>query len=89
MDAMKPSSNISGASANDINEDMRIENIKLKSHIITLEKEMHSHNQEIEIKTNKMTLKDKNTEQSVRSAEIFHTQNLFYSITMKSKCSTL
>lgn len=67
MDAMKPSANISsgGASANDINEDMRIENIKLKSHIISLEKEMHSHNQEIEIKTNKMSLRDKNTEQSV------------------------
>lgn len=66
MDAMKPSGNISGGgSVNDINEDMRIEIIKLKSHIITLEKEMHCHNQEIEIKANKMSLKDKNTEQSV------------------------
>lgn len=73
MDAMKPSGNISGGvggSINDINEDMRIEIIKLKSHIITLEKEMHCHNQEIEIKANKMSLKDKNTEQSVSHAVI-------------------
>lgn len=64
MDAMKPIGNTSG-SATDINEDMRIENIKLKSHIISLEKEMHCHTQELEIKANKMSLKDKTTEQSV------------------------
>lgn len=78
MDAMKPTGNNSGA-ANDINEDMRIEIIKLKSHIISLEKEMHSHNQEIEIKTSKMSLKDKNTEQSVSEYVPYKNHKIFFS----------
>lgn len=70
MEAMKPmvgggSGGGGAAAANEINEDMRIEIIKLKSHIISLEKEMQSHNQELELKTSKMNLRDKNNDQSV------------------------
>lgn len=61
MDAMKAIN--SGAAGNAENsEEMRIELIKLKSHIITLEKEK----QELEIKTSKANMKDKSNEQSVR-----------------------
>lgn len=61
MDAMKPS--IGGGNGNnaEVNEDMRIEIIKLKSRIITLEKE----NQELQIKASKSNVKDKSNEQSV------------------------
>lgn len=68
MEAMKPmvgGGSGSSSGANEINEDMRIEIIKLKSHIISLEKEMQSHNQELELKTSKMNLRDKNNDQSV------------------------
>lgn len=62
MDAMKPSIGGAGNNAvNEINEDMRIENIKLKSRIITLEKEI----QELQIKASKSNVKDKSNEQSV------------------------
>lgn len=59
MDAMKPSAGVGGA--NEVNEEMRIENIKLKSRIITLEKEI----QELQIKASKSNVKDKSNEQSV------------------------
>lgn len=62
MDAMKPITSGGGNNAvNEINEDMRIEIIKLKSHIITLEKEI----QELEVKASKSNTKDKSNEQSV------------------------
>lgn len=62
MDAMKPIGGGSGNNAiNEINEDMRIEIIKLKSHIISLEKDM----QELELKSSKSNIKDKSNEQSV------------------------
>lgn len=62
MDAMKSiSSGGSGNAVNETNEDMRIEIIKLKSHIITLEKEK----QELEIKASKSNVKDKSNEQNV------------------------
>lgn len=60
MDAMKPSVG-GGGNANEINEDMRIENIKLKSRIITMEKEI----QELQLKASKSNVKDKSNEQSV------------------------
>lgn len=60
MDAMKPIGSGIGGN-NEVNEDMRIEIIKLKSHIITLEKEI----QELEIKASKSNVKDKSNEQSV------------------------
>lgn len=60
MDAMKPIGGGIGGN-NEVNEDMRIEIIKLKSHIITLEKEI----QELEIKASKSNVKDKSNEQSV------------------------
>lgn len=60
MDAMKPIGGVIGGN-NEVNEDMRIEIIKLKSHIITLEKEI----QELEIKASKSNVKDKRNEQSV------------------------
>ena len=59
MDAMKPS--VGGGNVNEINEDMRIENIKLKSRIITMEKEI----QELQLKASKSNVKDKSNEQSV------------------------
>lgn len=64
MDAMKPSVGGGGGNANEINEDMRIENIKLKSRIITLEKEI----QEFQIKASKSNVKDKSNEQSVSNS---------------------
>lgn len=60
MDAMKPSVG-AGGNVNEINEDMRIENIKLKSRIITMEKEI----QELQLKASKSNVKDKSNEQSV------------------------
>lgn len=59
MDAMKPLGG--GNAVNEHNEEMRIENIKLKSRIITLEKEI----QELQIKASKSNVKDKSNEQSV------------------------
>lgn len=50
-----------GGAVNEINEDMRIEIIKLNSTVITLEKEK----QELEIKASKSNVKDKSNEQSV------------------------
>lgn len=50
-----------GGAVNEINEDMRIEIIKLNSTVITLEKEK----QELEIKASKSNVKDKTNEQSV------------------------
>lgn len=71
MDAMKPL--LGGGGNNESNEEMRIEIIKLKSHIISLEKEIQSHNQELELKMSKMNLRDKNNDQSVsyRSEKYF------------------
>lgn len=64
MDAMKPSTGGGNGNNAEVNEDMRIEIIKLKSRIITLEKE----NQELQIKASKSNVKDKSNEQSVSNA---------------------
>lgn len=67
MDAMKPSGGGGGGNAvNEINEDMRIEIIKLKSHIISLEKDM----QELELKSSKSNVKDKSNELTVSARHI-------------------
>lgn len=65
MDAIKSSAGGGGGgnAANEINEEMRIEIIKLKSHIISLEKDMH----EMDLKSSKSNIKDKSNEQCVRS----------------------
>lgn len=60
MDAMKPSTGGAGGNA-EINEELRIENIKLKSRIITMEKEI----QEQHFKASKSNAKDKSNEQYV------------------------
>lgn len=63
MDAMKPIA--STGNGGELNEEMRIEIIKLKSHIITLEKDIHSRDQEFDMRLAKMSMKDKNNDQSV------------------------
>lgn len=73
MDAMKPIGGSIGGN-NEVNEDMRIEIIKLKSHIITLEKEI----QELEIKASKSNVKDKSNEQSV----CYHPQFIHFIISI-------
>lgn len=63
MDAMKPMSGGAGGNATaEHSEEMRIENIKLKSRNISLEKEL----QEQTIKASKSNAKDKSNEQYVR-----------------------
>lgn len=57
---MKPSTGGAGGNA-EINEELRIENIKLKSRIITMEKEI----QEQHFKASKSNAKDKSNEQYV------------------------
>lgn len=73
---MKPSAGGGGGgNVNEINEDMRIENIKLKSRIITLEKEI----QELQIKASKSNVKDKSNEQSVSTNSMpFTVQGHFF-----------
>lgn len=60
MEAMKPSTG--GNTAAEFNEELRIENIKLRSRIITLEKELQEQN----LKASKSNAKDKSNEQYVR-----------------------
>lgn len=59
MDAMKP--NGGNNAVNEGNEEMRIEIIRLKSHILSLEKDRN----ELELKSSKSNIRDKNNEQSV------------------------
>lgn len=63
MEAMKPlTGGVGGGNTTaEINEEMRIENIKLRSRNITLEKEL----QEQSLKTSKSNAKDKSNEQYV------------------------
>lgn len=66
MEAMKPSTG--GNTAAEFNEELRIENIKLRSRIITLEKELQEQN----LKASKSNAKDKSNEQYVRINRSFH-----------------
>lgn len=72
MDAMKPTgAGGSGNNAvNEVNEEMRIEIIRLKSNILSLEKDMN----ELELKSSKLSIRDKSNEQSVSSNNysVFH-----------------
>lgn len=63
MDAMKPIGAGSSVNniANDASEEMRIEIIRLKSQILSLEKDMN----ELELKSSKSNIRDKSNEQSV------------------------
>lgn len=61
MESMKPSGGSGGNATAEINEELRIENIKLKSRIISMEKEI----QEQHFKASKSNAKDKSNEQYV------------------------
>lgn len=62
MDAMKPSGGAAGKNtANEANEEMRIENIRLNSQLLSMEKEIN----EYELKTSKSNIREKSNEQSV------------------------
>lgn len=62
MDAMKPLTGGAGGNTTaEFNEELRIENIKLRSRIITLEKELQEQN----LKASKSNAKDKSNEQYV------------------------
>lgn len=65
MDAMKPTgaSGSGNNAVNEVNEEMRIEIIRLKSNILSLEKDMN----ELELKSSKLSIRDKSNEQSVSS----------------------
>lgn len=61
MDAMKPIGAGGSGAANDANEEMRIELIRLRSQLLSVEKEKN----ELELKSSKSNIRDKSNEQSV------------------------
>lgn len=75
MDAMKPigAAGSGNNTGNDGNEEMRIEVIRLKSHILSLEKDMN----ELELKSSKSNIRDKSNEQSVSVAQCAIKQLIF------------